>query len=306
MTELLLDRGPERPEPTPGPLTAAPTDDPRERLARFGRFLRQRPGLVVSVLVIVFVLLSAFVPGLLAPGDPDFAVPEVKLRPPGTAGHWLGTDYLGRDEWTRLVHGASLSLQATVIAVAVALVVGGLIGLLSGFAGGWVDEILMRIVDVMLSIPPILMSLALITALGFGIIKVAIAVGVASVASFARVMRAETMRVRRSVYVEAARAVGTRWWVSLGRHVLPNAAGPVSVLAVLEFGLAILAVSSLSFLGYGAPPPAPEWGSLAAEGRNYLATSWWMCTLPGVAIAATVLSVNRISRALDGEWGRAR
>jgi peptide/nickel transport system permease protein len=131
-------------------------------------------------------------------------------------------------------------------------------------------------------------------------VKVAIAVGVASVASFARVMRAETLRVRQSVYVEAARAVGARWHVTLLRHVLPNAAGPVLVLAVLEFGLAILAVSSLSFLGYGAPPPAPEWGSLVSEGRNYMAVAWWLCAVPGAAIAAAVLAVNRISRALDG------
>jgi peptide/nickel transport system permease protein len=137
-------------------------------------------------------------------------------------------------------------------------------------------------------------------------VKIAIAVGIASVANFARVMRAETLRIRQSTYVEAARAVGTRWHVSLRRHVLPNAAGPVLVLAVLEFGLAILAVSSLSFLGYGAPPPAPEWGSLIAEGRNYIAVSWWLCAMPGFAIAATVLAVNRVSRALDGEWARAR
>lgn len=276
---------------------------PRERIARLGRFLRGRPGLVVSVLVVALVLVAAFVPSLLAPGDPTLGAPAQKLQAPGI-GHLLGTDYLGRDVYTRVVHGASLSLQATVIAVAVALVVGGLVGLLAGFVGRWVDETLMRFVDVLMAIPAILLSLALITALGFGTVKVAIAVGIASVANFARVMRAETLRIRRSTYVEAARSVGTRWYVTLWRHVLPNAAGPVLVLAVLEFGLAILAVSSLSFLGYGAPPPAPEWGSLVAEGRNYLATSWWLCAMPGLAIAATVLSVNRISRALDGEWAR--
>ncbi|WP_224390884.1 ABC transporter permease [Pseudonocardia sp. ICBG1293] len=298
----LLDRGllsPAAPDarPEPGPA-------PRRPAARLGRFLRTRPGLVLAVAVVVLVLTAAFVPSLLAPGDPAIGDTARRLAPPGP-GHWFGTDHLGRDVWTRVVHGASLSLQATVVAVAVALVAGGLIGLVAGFAGGWVDEVLMRGVDVLLAIPAILLSLALITALGFGTLKVAIAVGVASVASFARVMRAETLRVRRALYVEAARAVGTRWYTSLWRHVLPNAAGPVVVLAVLEFGLAILAVSALSFLGYGAPPPASEWGTLVADGRNYLAVAWWVCAMPGLVIAATVLSVNRISRALDGEWGRS-
>ncbi|GAA1839729.1 ABC transporter permease [Pseudonocardia alni subsp. carboxydivorans] len=296
----LLDRAPLA---APGVRDTPPPAGRRPR-ARLGRFLRSRPGLVLAGAVVLLVLTAAFVPSLLAPGDPAVGDTARRLAPPGP-GHWFGTDHLGRDVWTRVVHGASLSLQATVIAVAVALVAGGLIGLLAGFAGGWVDEVLMRGVDVLLAIPAILLSLALITALGFGTVKVAIAVGVASVASFARVMRAETLRVRRALYVEAARAVGTRWYVSLWRHVLPNAAGPVVVLAVLEFGLAILAVSALSFLGYGAPPPASEWGSLVADGRNYLAVAWWVCAMAGLVIAATVLSVNRISRALDGEWGRS-
>ncbi|WP_243715932.1 ABC transporter permease [Actinomadura darangshiensis] len=134
--------------------------------------------------------------------------------------------------------------------------------------------------------------------------KVAVAVGVASVATFARVMRSEVLRVRQAVFVEAARSCGTRWYAVLGRHVLPNAIGPVLVLATLDFGTAVLAVSSLSFLGYGAAPPAPEWGTLISDGRNYLANAWWMTALPGLTIAATVLATNRIARALDGEWGR--
>ncbi|GAA4542421.1 ABC transporter permease [Pseudonocardia xishanensis] len=303
MTELLIRSDAADPARPAVVLPEPPTR--RERWARLGRLLGHRPGLVAAIVVVVLVLLAAFVPSLLAPGDPNTGVVADKLQAPSGA-HVFGTDYLGRDLYTRVVHGASLSLQATLIAVVVALVAGGLIGLLAGFVGRWVDEALMRLVDVLLSIPAILLSLALITALGYGTVKVAIAVGIASVAGFARVMRAETMRIRRSTYVEAARSVGTRWYVSLWRHVLPNAAGPVLVLAVLEFGLAILAVSSLSFLGYGAPPPSPEWGSLIAEGRNYLATSWWLCAMPGLTIAATVLSVNRISRALDGEWSRAR
>jgi peptide/nickel transport system permease protein len=297
MTELLVR------ESAP----STPVDEPVAAAdrARLLRFLVRRPGLVVAGLVILAALVAAFAPAVLAPGDPSLGVVAEKLRPPSPA-HVFGTDYLGRDLWTRVVHGASLSLQATVIAVAVALVVGGLLGLVAGFVRGWVDEVAMRVVDVLLSIPAVLLSLALITALGYGTVKVAVAVGVASVASFARVMRAETLRVRQSTYVEAAAAVGTRWYVTLWRHVLPNAAGPVLVLAVLEFGLAILAVSSLSFLGYGAPPPAPEWGSLVAEGRNYMAVAWWLTALPGAVIAATVLSVNRVSRALDGEWRRFR
>lgn len=268
------------------------------------RFFVRRPGLLISIGYLALLLCAAFAPTLLAGGDPLTGVPALRLRPPSTA-HLFGTDYLGRDLYTRVVHGASLSLQATVIAVGLALVVGGLLGSLAGFVGRWVDEALMRFVDTVMAIPSILLSLALITALGYGTIKVAIAVGVASVANFARVTRAETLRIRYSTYVEAARSVGTRWHVTLWRHVLPNAAGPVLVLAVLEFGLAILQVSSLSFLGYGAPPPAPEWGALIADGRNYLATSWWLCALPGFVITAAVLAVNRVSQALDGEWARA-
>jgi peptide/nickel transport system permease protein len=304
MTELLpLLRAPGGDPAAPPPTAAPEAASARERLTRATRFLAHRPGLVVSVLYVLLVLCAAFAPAVLAPGDPLTGIPAQRLRAPSAA-HVFGTDYLGRDLYTRVVHGAALSLQATVLAVAVGLVVGGLIGLLAGFVGRWLDEALMRFVDTLLAIPPILLSLSLITALGYGTTKVAIAVGVASVANFARVMRAETMRIRRTTYVEAARAVGTRWYTSLRRHVLPNAAGPVLVLAVLEFGLAILQVSALSFLGYGAPPPAPEWGALIAEGRNYLAASWWLCTMPGLAIAATVLAVNRISRALDGEWAR--
>jgi peptide/nickel transport system permease protein len=289
MTELLVRE----------PIAAPRIDEAPPRREGRIRFLLRRPGLVVSVVYVALVLLAAFAPHVLAPGDPAVGVPAERLQPPGPA-HVFGTDYLGRDVYTRVVHGASLSLQATVIAVSVALVVGGLVGVLAGFVRGWLDEVLMRGVDVLLAVPAVLLSLALITALGYGTVKVAIAVGVASVASFARVMRSETLRVRQSVYVEAARSVGTRWHGTLLRHVLPNAAGPVLVLAVLEFGLAILAVSSLSFLGYGAPPPAPEWGSLVAEGRNYMAVAWWLCAAPGAAIAAAVLAVNRISRALDG------
>ncbi|MFD9433459.1 ABC transporter permease [Streptomyces sp. NPDC060002] len=285
----------------PGPASAGRGAGPR----RFPLFLLRRPGLLASVLVVVLVVLAAFWPGLFTSQDPLHGVPAENFRSPG-GGHWFGTDELGRDVFSRVVHGAQLSLKATLIAVGFAFVVGGLIGLVAGFVGRWVEDVLMRFVDVLLSIPSLFLSLALVTALGYGTVKVAVAVGIASVAGFARVTRAEVLRVRQAVFVEASRSCGARWYSVLGRHVLPNAAGPVVVLATLEFGAAILAVSSLSFLGYGAPPPAPEWGTLISDGRNYLANAWWLTALPGLAIAATGLATNRIARALDGEWSRQR
>jgi len=292
---------PARPvEPGGGPGPGSRVD-----LRRVRRFLVRRPGLLLSVLIVVLVVLASFWPDLFTSKDPLRGVPSENFRGPGGA-HWFGTDELGRDVFSRVVHGAQLSLKATLIAVAVAFVVGSLIGLVAGFVGRWVDDVLMRFVDVLLSIPALFLSLALVTALGYGTVKVAVAVGIASVASFARVTRSEVLRVRQAVFVEASRSCGSRWYSVLGRHVLPNAAGPVIVLATLDFGSSILAVSALSFLGYGAPPPAPEWGTLISDGRNYLANAWWLTALPGLAIAATVLATNRIARALDGEWSRQR
>ncbi|MER6350030.1 ABC transporter permease [Streptomyces sp. NPDC001532] len=260
-----------------------------------------RPGLVLSLLLVAAVLLAAFWPGLFTGQDPLRGTSTEILRPPG-ARHWFGTDQLGRDLYARVVHGAALSLKATLIAVAVAFVAGTGLGLVAGFAGGAVEAALMRLVDVLLAVPGLFLSLAVITALGRGTVNVALAVGLASVAGFARVMRAEVLRVRHTAYVEAARLSGARWYTVLGRHVLPNAAGPVLVLATLDLGTAVLSVSSLSFLGFGAPPPEPEWGTLIADGRDYLADAWWVSTLAGLTVAALVLAVNRISRALDGEW----
>ncbi|MBD8058375.1 ABC transporter permease [Cellulomonas sp. JH27-2] len=267
--------------------------------------LVRKPGLVLALVWSAVILLAAFVPSLLAPGDPLDGVPADKLQAPSSA-HWFGTDQLGRDLYSRVVHGTHLTLAAALTAVLVGLVVGALVGLVAGFVGGVVDDVAMRVVDVLLSIPALLLSLALITVLGFGTINVAIAVGLANVASVSRIMRSEVLRVRTSVFVEASHASGSRWWTTLGRHVLPNAIGPVVVLAALELGAAVLAVSSLSFLGYGEPPPAPEWGALVAGGRDYLRTSWWLTTLPGLTIVATVLAAGRISRALDGDPGRNR
>lgn len=292
MSDQLIVDTPRLDEPTGARATSRPV---RRRFSpsRWGG----RASVAVSGVVVLLVIGWAAVPSLFASGDPLTGTPRDKLQPP-SASHWFGTDNIGRDVYTRVVHGAQLSLTATLLAVGLALVVGSFIGLLAGAIGGAVDALLMRIVDVLLSIPLLLMSLALVTALGFGTVNVAIAVGVTMVASFARVMRSEVLRVRRASYVEAAFAVGSRWPRVLVQHILRNASAPVIGLAAVQFGLAVLAVSALSFLGYGAKPPTPEWGSLVSEGRNYLATAWWLTTVPGLVIVAVVLSAHRLGHAV--------
>lgn len=259
--------------------------------------LRGNVVVILSGAVAVLALGWALFPSVFASGDPLTGVPTQKFQGP-SARHWFGTDNLGRDLYTRMVHGAGLSLTATLSAVAIALIAGSILGLLSGSIGGSVDTVIMRFVDVLLSIPSLLLSLALVTALGFGTRNVAIAVGVSLIANFARVMRSEVLRVRQAPYVEAAHAGGVRWYTVLARHVLPNSYQPVLALAAVEFGMAVLSVSALSFLGYGAKPPTPEWGSLISEGRNFLATAWWMTTLPGLVIIVVVLSAQRLGRAV--------
>jgi peptide/nickel transport system permease protein len=272
----------------------------RLRLRRAGRAVARRPGLVAAALMTGILLVATLAPETLTAANPLTGTPADKLRPPGLH-HLFGTDQLGRDLFARVVHGTARSLGTSLLAVAAGLIIGSAAGLVAGLGGGWLDELLMRAVDTLLAIPALLLSLALVTVLGVGAVSLAVAVAVPTVAHFARVMRAETLRVRQAAFVEAARAVGAGWWWVLVRHVLPHARGPVTVLAVLESGTAVLSMSGLSFLGYGTAPPAPEWGSLIADGRDYLATAWWLSVLPGLAIVLTVLAINRIADALDGE-----
>lgn len=299
---LLLGKPP-RPAPAP---TAAPTVTLQAALAptwaslfaNAARRLRATPAtLLLAWAVIALVALWALAPGLFSGYSPIQGTAGQKLQGPSAA-HILGTDALGRDVYARVVHGAVHSLSGAFVAVAVGLVLGTLLGLVAGSVGRWVDDAIMRTVDVLLSVPSLLLSLSIIIILGFGTINAAIAVGVASVAAFARLVRSEVVRVRRSEYVEAAFGSGGRFSAVLWRHVLPNSLTSVIAMAALQFGSAILSISTLGFLGYGAPPPTPEWGLLIAEGRNYLATAWWLTTVPGVVVVAVVLSANRISAAI--------
>lgn len=259
-----------------------------------------RPRLLLPAAVLTLVVSWAVLPGAFATHDPLLGVPAETFRAPSTD-HWMGTDNLGRDLYSRVVHGASLSLRTAMLAVLVSVSVGALLGLVAGYIGGLADSLIMRLVDVVMAVPGLLLAMAFIAVLGFGSTNVAVAVGLAGTSGFARVMRAEVMRVRSSEYVEAARGCGQRTSALLIRHVVPNAVGPVVALAVVEFGTALLAVSALSFLGFGTAPPAPEWGNLVAEGRNYMTVAGWMTTMPGLVIVGVVLAVNRMARAVERE-----
>ncbi len=256
---------------------------------------KMQPGLVLSWSVIGVVALWALVPHWFTSYNGTVGVARQQLRAP-SAEHWLGTDALGRDLLARVIYGASQSLSGAFVAVGVGLVLGTALGLIAGSARGRVDSILMRGVDVLLSIPQLLLSLSIVILLGFGTVNAAIAVGITSIASFARLARSEVVRVRASEYVEAAFGSGGTFSRVLLRHILPNSLTSVVALAALQFGSAILAISTLGFLGYGAPPPTPEWGLLIAEGRNYIARAWWLTTVPGLVVILVVLSANRISQ----------
>lgn len=256
---------------------------------------RLPPGLVLSWLVLGIAFLWAVAPWLFTSYNPLEGVGGEQLRRPD-AGHLLGTDALGRDLYARIVYGAVHSLTGAFVAVALGLVVGTGLGVVAGSVRRRVDDAIMRLVDVLLSIPPLLLSLSIIILLGFGTVNAAIAVGLTSVAGFARLARSEVVRVRRSDYVEAAFGSGGTFSAVLWRHVLPNSLTSVLAIAALHFGSAVLQISTLGFLGYGAPPPTPEWGLLIAEGRNYISTAWWLTTAPGVIVVLVVLAANRVSQ----------
>ena len=258
------------------------------------------PGSIIAIVILAIAFLAALFPSLFTAADP-YAGTDVALLPPGESGHIMGTDAVGRDLYARIVYGARQSLLGALIAVAVGLVVGTLIGLLAGSLRGAVDTVLMRVVDVLLSIPGILLSLSIIIVTGFGSLQAAFAVGMTSVATFARLARSQVIQIANADFVEAAYGSGATQAQVLFRHVLPNSLTPVLALAALQFGTAILQLSILGFLGYGAPPPTPEWGLLIAEGRDFMATAWWLILLPGLAIVATVMSANHLSQVIQQE-----
>ncbi|MFD5190769.1 ABC transporter permease [Streptomyces sp. NPDC058357] len=260
---------------------------------RAGR--RVAPAVAVAVLVLLGV--AVVFPGLLAPHPPNDTDVVSAFRPPG-GGHPFGTDELGRDVLSRVVYGARPSLAIGLGATALGVLAGLAVGLLAATGPRVVDRALMRGLDVLLAFPELLLALLVVTVVGSGTANVLVAIGIAAVPTYARLVRGQALPVIGSPYAEAAVVLGVRRPVIVLRHVLPNVTGPLLVLATIGTGTAVISGSALSFLGLGTPPPAAEWGSMLSDGREFLATAWWTATFPGLAIVAVVLSVTVLGRSL--------
>ncbi|MEV0459377.1 ABC transporter permease [Catellatospora methionotrophica] len=256
-----------------------------------------RPGVVLGLAFLGLLAVAAVAPGLLTAHDPLEISSAGAFVPPG-AEHLLGTDQSGRDTLARMVYGARSSLVMGLGATAIAVTLGSTIGLLAGLANRYVEGAVMRLIDVALSIPDLLLALVVITLLGTGTVNALFAVAFASVPYYARMIRAQTHVVRGAAYVEAATALGLRRSAVVRRHILPNAFKPLVVLATIGVGNAIGAGASLSFLGLGTKPPAPEWGNMLSLGIQYISNDPFMVIVPGVAITLTVLSVTVVGRDL--------
>ncbi|MFG1770621.1 ABC transporter permease [Nocardia salmonicida] len=274
--------------------SAAPARRTRSAL----RWTRRHWTVALALLVVVTIVAWAIVPQLFTGYDPLAVNPTQKLKPP-SGEHWFGTDQLGRDLYARIVYGARASLLGSAIAVGVGVLVGSLLGAVAGWFAGFPDSAVMRLIDVVLSIPGFLLAITIVVLLGFGVWQAGIAVGLTSSATFARLIRSEVVKARTSTYVEAATTSGASTGAILLRHVIPNSIAPTVSLVTVQFGIAIIWIASLSFLGLGAQPPDPEWGRLVSDGRNYIATRGWLTLWPGLTIVVMVLATNHLSRHLS-------
>jgi len=258
--------------------------------------VRQR-GALLGLLILAALGTMAVAAPWLAARDPIRTAAREALQPPGVR-FLLGSDQFGRDVGSRVVYGARVSLLVGVISVSIAVALGAPLGLVSGYYGGRLDALIMRVMDVLLAFPGILLALAIVSVLSPGLGNVMIAVGLSAVPGYARVVRATVLAAREHLYVEAARALGGRDGGILVRDILPNVVAPLIVTATLGLGGAILSAAALSFLGLGSQPPQPEWGRMLSEGRDYLREAWWISTFPGLGILLTVLAMNLVGDGL--------
>jgi len=252
----------------------------------------------LGALVILLLLVVSAEPRWFTARDPYRLDPVNRLLPP-SAIYPLGTDEMGRDIYTRIVYGARLTLGAAVLAVALATLAGGIVGLLAGYAGGWFDEIVMRTTDVFLAFPPLVLAMAIVAALGQDLVNSVLGLAGIWWAQYARLMRSRALEIKAQEYVLGARATGVSRLRILVRHVAPNGLAPLTVKASIDMGLVVVMLSALSFMGLGAKPPIPEWGAMITTGRKYLLDYWWVPTFPGFAIFVSVLAFNVL-----GDWIR--
>lgn len=252
---------------------------------------------MLGLAILLLLVLASLAAPLLTPYDPEKLQLASSLIHPNIA-HPLGTDHLGRDVLARILYGGRLSLAIGFLAVGIGLAVGTPLGAISGYYGGWIDMIVQRLADILLSFPSILLALSLVAVLGVGLKNVIISVGVSAVPSFIRLVRGSVLSIREQTYVEAARSTGVQDHLILWRHVMANALAPVIVQATLSLGTTILVAAGLGFLGLGVQPPTPEWGAMLGEGRQYIFSASYMATYPGLAIFLTVLGFNLLGDGL--------
>jgi peptide/nickel transport system permease protein len=261
------------------------------------RRLLRKPLAILGAALLGATVASALLAPLVAPYDPDEQGVAAPLSPPSPA-HWFGTDQFGRDVLSRVLFGGRLSLQVGFIAVAIGGSAGLALGCLAGYAGGFTDDAVMRMIDIMLAFPGILLAIAAVTMLGPGLRNLMIAVGIGTIPSFCRVVRSSAMAARERDYVLAARAIGVPDLLMMARHILPNILAPFIVLATLNVATAILSGTALSYLGLGATLPTPEWGLMLSEARNFISAAWWVGTFPGIGITLTVIGINLLGDSL--------
>ena len=269
----------------------------RQMLKEFWFYFSQNRGAVAGLVVFVLLVLTAIFAPLIAPHDPTQQFRDALLVPPfweqgGRSEFLLGTDAVGRDMLSRLIYGAQYSLFIGIVVVAIALIGGVFIGLVAGFYGGWVDSVIMRVMDVILAFPSLLLALVLVAILGPGLTNAMIAIAIVYQPHFARLTRAAVMSEMRREYVTAARVAGAGNLRLMFRTILPNCLAPLIVQATLSFSSAVLDSAALGFLGMGAQPPSPEWGTMLAEAREFILRAWWVVTFPGLAILISVLAIN--------------
>ncbi|MEE6449789.1 nickel transporter permease [Gottfriedia acidiceleris] len=256
----------------------------------YKKFKKNKLALVGGYIVLFYILVAIFAP-LISPKDP-FAIDLMhKLQPPSLE-HWMGTDDKGRDILSRIIYGSRLSISVGFVSVLFGAIFGITLGLIAGYYGKWMDTIIMRVVDVLLAFPGILLALAIISALGPSLINVMVAVGIFSVPMFARIVRGSTLSVRKLEYIDAIRALGATDTTIIFKHILPNILSPIIVQATLKLATAILSAAGLSYLGLGAQPPSPEWGAMLSSGRDYLFSAPHIALFPGIAISTLVLGFN--------------